>query len=250
MRLTLKLILAGSIGLLSAAAIGQGTTSVVKLGAIEKSADDVATNWFPSVTALLEIGIQSRDVRVKIYRLVMENDTPELRNANAAALQQSLNRLDDLRRKYEPMISSPEERRLYEEYRTTWARYMATQDEVVAQVNAGNVAGARAKLLSPDMAKLNQDAVKALQKDSEYNTQGATAATVLTKDSAASAKFAALIGVFIAIATGLGALFFALFRVSRPIEAMTGAMDRLASGDVGVSIPGSGRRDEIGAMAG
>ncbi|WP_204267723.1 MCP four helix bundle domain-containing protein, partial [Citrobacter koseri] len=77
------------------------------------------------------------------------NDTPELRNANAAALQQSLNRLDDLRRKYEPMISSPEERRLYEEYRTTWARYMATQDEVVAQVNAGNVAGARAKLLSP-----------------------------------------------------------------------------------------------------
>ncbi|TVR97504.1 MAG: methyl-accepting chemotaxis protein [Rhodospirillales bacterium] len=38
--------------------------------------------------------------------------------------------------------------------------------------------------------------------------------------------------------------------LARPIVAMTGAMQRLAGGDTGVVIPGVGRKDEIGAMAG
>ena len=38
-------------------------------------------------------------------------------------------------------------------------------------------------------------------------------------------------------------------RVSRPIQMMTGAMRRLAERDMTVMIPGSGRGDEIGAMA-
>ncbi|MCY1664462.1 methyl-accepting chemotaxis protein [Rhizobium sp. SL86] len=37
--------------------------------------------------------------------------------------------------------------------------------------------------------------------------------------------------------------------VVRPVTDMTGAMGRLASGDVSVSIPGTSRRDEIGHMA-
>ncbi len=37
--------------------------------------------------------------------------------------------------------------------------------------------------------------------------------------------------------------------IARPISAMTGVMRRLADGDTGVDVPGSGRADEIGAMA-
>ena len=37
--------------------------------------------------------------------------------------------------------------------------------------------------------------------------------------------------------------------ISRPIEAMTSAMKRLASGDLDTAVPHSGRHDEIGAMA-
>ncbi|MBP2302132.1 methyl-accepting chemotaxis protein [Azospirillum picis] len=38
--------------------------------------------------------------------------------------------------------------------------------------------------------------------------------------------------------------------VVRPLRAMSGAMARLAGGDTAVEVPGSGRRDEIGDMAG
>ena len=40
-----------------------------------------------------------------------------------------------------------------------------------------------------------------------------------------------------------------LLRVSRPIAAMTRAMQRLSEDDPLIRIPGAGRRDEIGGMA-
>lgn len=37
--------------------------------------------------------------------------------------------------------------------------------------------------------------------------------------------------------------------ISRPIVAMTGAMRRLANGDLAMDIPATGRKDEVGQMA-
>ncbi len=54
------------------------------------------------------------------------------------------------------------------------------------------------------------------------------------------------------VALGLGAVFaFLIGRgISRPINEMTGAMKRLADGDLEVEVPAQGRKDEIGEMAG
>ncbi|MDX9863040.1 MAG: methyl-accepting chemotaxis protein, partial [Rhodospirillales bacterium] len=54
------------------------------------------------------------------------------------------------------------------------------------------------------------------------------------------------------VALGFGAVFAVLIGrgISRPINEMTGAMKRLAAGDLGASVPARGRDDEIGEMAG
>jgi methyl-accepting chemotaxis protein len=57
-----------------------------------------------------------------------------------------------------------------------------------------------------------------------------------------------LLGVALAIAAGL--VLLVVRTVTGPINAITGTMRRLAEGDTGVEIPGAGRRDEIGDMAG
>ncbi len=54
------------------------------------------------------------------------------------------------------------------------------------------------------------------------------------------------LGTFVAI--GIGALFFQ--GIARPLTLMTVSMRRLAGGDFAVTVPGQGRRDEIGSMAG
>ncbi|MGU3541214.1 HAMP domain-containing protein, partial [Methylobacterium sp. A54F] len=64
-----------------------------------------------------------------------------------------------------------------------------------------------------------------------------------------AARRAGLLAVALAIVAALGAMMFGWLRVSRPVQGMTSAMQRLAGGDAAVAIPASGRRDEIGAMA-
>ncbi|WP_292036690.1 MULTISPECIES: methyl-accepting chemotaxis protein [unclassified Brevundimonas] len=58
-----------------------------------------------------------------------------------------------------------------------------------------------------------------------------------------------VVGGVLALVIALGAIAWLIGALSRPVEAMTRAMGRLASGDLNVAIPAVGRRDEIGHMA-
>jgi methyl-accepting chemotaxis protein len=51
------------------------------------------------------------------------------------------------------------------------------------------------------------------------------------------------------VAIGAAAFWVAIWRVAKPIGAMTDAMTMLAKGDLTVEVPGTSRRDEIGEMA-
>lgn len=80
---------------------------------------------------------------------------------------------------------------------------------------------------------------------------GALANNLATLDAWNSGRQTLIaIGVFV-----LGLLFaaasfwVAIFRIVRPVTAMTGAMERLAGGNIDVEIPEHGHADEIGMMA-
>jgi methyl-accepting chemotaxis protein len=65
-------------------------------------------------------------------------------------------------------------------------------------------------------------------------------------ESRRSAVIATICAALVMI-TLLGLLINSL--IARPLKGMTGAMQRLAEGDLGTEVPGRQRRDEIGAMA-
>jgi len=66
--------------------------------------------------------------------------------------------------------------------------------------------------------------------------------------SKATVTILALLGIATAIAVGL--TLVVMRTVTNPIKAITETMRKLADGDTGVAIPGAGRSDEIGDMAG
>ena len=57
------------------------------------------------------------------------------------------------------------------------------------------------------------------------------------------------IGGLLALVIALSAVAWLIGALSRPVEAMTRAMSKLAGGDLNIVIPAIGRRDEIGHMA-
>ncbi|SFL24862.1 methyl-accepting chemotaxis protein [Methylobacterium pseudosasicola] len=66
----------------------------------------------------------------------------------------------------------------------------------------------------------------------------------------ASSRMANLIGLGLIVLTALVGSLALHKGIGKPIHRMTEAMTRLAANDLAVEIPGIGRRDEIGAMAG
>ena len=104
-----------------------------------------------------------------------------------------------------------------------------------------------------DITKLQQEnetnANTVQQQTNAVNAEVAQgkARVVDTQSSASTMSVASKVGFFIAT---VGVLFLVLNTLlTKPVHAMTGAMGRLADGDLTAEIPASGREDEIGLMA-
>ena len=79
----------------------------------------------------------------------------------------------------------------------------------------------------------------------------AAEAAAASASSAASAEFTfGLVLGAIVLAVALFAMWMVAVQIAGPLLGMAGAMRKLADGDLATNVPGVGRRDEIGNMAG
>ena len=114
------------------------------------------------------------------------------------------------------------------------ARDPATQPQAVAGLEAGaRLSDIRAAITSIQEKEAVVAAANAEAKAFAYK----------------GAYWSFAIGGVVALLIALGAIAWLIAALSRPVEAMTRAMGRLAAGDLNVGIPAVGRRDEIGHMA-
>lgn len=249
LKFSLKSILAllfGSLALISAI---QGGLSVRELAVIRQSATALATNWLPSLDTINAVEVAASEVRIKQYRLVMLSTTAERRAANESNLAATFAKLREARISYEPLISSPEERSLYESFAASWVKFERTDSEVRRLIANDQQAEAAALLTHPNVVALYDGARAALTQLVSFNEREAArdADTAMTR--ANTATVTAYVGIGLAMASALAAAIFGLVRISRPIQAMTRIMSVLAAGDTGLEVPYRSRRDEIGAMA-
>ncbi|MCK1390675.1 methyl-accepting chemotaxis protein [Bradyrhizobium sp. 1] len=66
---------------------------------------------------------------------------------------------------------------------------------------------------------------------------------------ASVARTSFITGMLVALVL-IGACIFSVFSIARPMRALTVAMEKLAGGDFSVVLPGLGRKDEVGEVAG
>jgi HAMP domain-containing protein len=147
------------------------------------------------------------------------------------------------------MSSSPEFRKLNEELRNATLDYFKVLDQSLAFSMAGDEA--KATEITNGGAR---DLRRALRDRITKSIEGIALEMAQAKDDAAGDVFNTkwnLIGsatVGLALAMGLvGAIV--IFGVTRPLGGMTGAMGRLAQGDLAIAVTGTERKDEVGALA-
>ncbi len=246
MRVTVKLSLITIVSLLMLFVAGQGIVATSKLKLVNASTEDIATNWLPSVKILGQIKYAVARARLGAFRVALSDQA--LRGKLQANLNDRLASVDKLIKVYLPLISSPEERKLWENFESRWKAYL---DKQLKNVET-DFSQSAVKFLLDDEATsriLFDEALTALDADVELNNTGAANSTASAASNYSQAWYMLVAFSSIAVAFSFAAILFVIFRVVGGLTGLNTALDRMAGGDLELEIPGASRRDEIGDMA-
>jgi methyl-accepting chemotaxis protein len=100
------------------------------------------------------------------------------------------------------------------------------------------------------LAPINEEISEVANQITDFAKQRSVEARTEAEAEAASvARTSIVTGVLVALVL-IGACIFSVFSIARPMRALTAAMEKLAGGDFSVVLPGLGRKDEVGEVAG
>jgi hypothetical protein len=163
-KLSIRLKLIAVISLLLMALAGTGLFAISKMQVINDHTVDIATSWLPSVRVL------GGEIRTLVYRyhlnlrqFVIEND-PEKKAAVEKLIQTIAQEVDKKLKDYDPLVTSPEERALADEFTRNWKEYLSNVPRNTRSSRRRTSAGMSSFLLTGGAVKLvvgrNRDGTK------------------------------------------------------------------------------------------
>ncbi|MDB5654418.1 MAG: methyl-accepting chemotaxis protein [Tardiphaga sp.] len=237
------------VSFLLIAIAGMGLLAVRKMKAINANAVEIQTSWLPSVRILGALRANTIDYR-NVMREHMLSETPEQLAITEKSLEKTVQRTDESRAIYSKLITTPEERSLYQEWEKEWLGYVKRTQEVL-ELSRKNLGKNMHEAHELNLTVANPLGVKAdalLTKDIELNDHGADLA-----GEAASATYETafmLLAVIIAVVAvvGIGISIYLVKDVSSGIASIVKPMQALGAGDLTAVVPHQGMQTEIGSM--
>ncbi|MBR0956082.1 methyl-accepting chemotaxis protein [Bradyrhizobium japonicum] len=238
------------VAFLLVAMAGMGLLAVMKMRSINANTVDITTNWMPSVRVIGDLRasvITYRNV-VRQHMLAEALEDKLATEKTAATVTEALAKV---RARYEPMITSPEERALYSQWSKLWDEYKKGTEEVMAlsRKEAGKSPREAQELNSKTVNKIGLQADEVLNKDIELNTKGGDQAAQDAADSYAYAFMLVSVILGAAVVIGIAVSFYLVRDVSSGINSIIEPMQALGKGDLSAEVPHRGEKTEIGAMA-
>jgi methyl-accepting chemotaxis protein len=229
---------------------GTGLLAVRNMRAINASTVDITTNWLPSVRVLGELRAGVITYR-NVVREHMLGETIEDKDSAEKILQGVVDGNAKIRQSYETMITSPEERALYNDWSKTWDEYKKGTQEVMklSRKDPGHFPHEAHDLNTKTVNKIGIASDDILKKDIDLNNTGADKAAGDAADNYGSALLMLTIIIGAAIIAGVAVSFYMVRDISSGISSIVKPMQALGQGDLSVEIPHRGEKTEIGAMA-
>ncbi|WP_245524149.1 methyl-accepting chemotaxis protein [Methylobacterium nonmethylotrophicum] len=240
----LSRVLSGLILLLTAGILAQGVLGMLRLRAVNANALELSENWMPSVRELGDVKYRITRLRLADARYVTAIEPVDELDAV------STRRLKDVEAamvRYEPLISSDEERALWSAFQQQWAGYLAMRAKIVAAARTKNQAALN-DLFQTSRRTFDQ-ALETLDRDLSLNVSGGEQARRAAADTYARGLWLTGLLACAALAAGLAGIAYVVAGVTRPIGRLIRRMHALAAGDVTTPVPYTARTNEIGAIA-
>ncbi|BBT16052.1 chemotaxis transducer [Metapseudomonas otitidis] len=215
-----------------------GLIALYQMNRMDDMSAEVDTNWLPSIMAVNDMSAASSRIRAMTLRYAIVQG--DFRGTTLTSLQKAESALETAERRYEPMIASPDERRLYDAYKVARDRYMEQSRLTVSQTQAGNSEEAR-HTVEQKLGDYAEQLASALGELARINSEGAkraSAASDATFDNAVT-----LVIVVIAIAVVLTILLAVIFTRSiiLPLAQAVDVARVVASGNLTHRIEAQGQ---------
>ena len=234
------------VAFLLIAMTAMGALNVRQMYVINASTVDIVNNWLPSVRVLGELRAATITYRAIVRSHLLATDEAG-KQLQEDLLAKWITNTDKARKAYEPLITSAEERALYNEFSTSWAEYLAGVKEVLVLSRKNEDKEARVLHAKASLAGVKGD--ETLQKDVLLNSKGADAAGSQAAEGFDNDIKIVLSSLLLTIIIGIGAAVFLVRGVSAGIKSIVAPMQALGNGDLTAQVPHQGEKTEIGAMA-
>jgi methyl-accepting chemotaxis protein len=229
--------------------VGMGLLAGRNMQSLNANTNEIATNWLPSIRTLgeLHVGVVTYRATLRAHLLA---ETLEDKAEVEKTLERVVENNTKIRKTYESMIASPEERALYDDWSRHWQDYKDLAGKVMelSRKEAGHLPR-EALELNKRAIKVGAEADAVLNKDVELNNKGAENVTRHAADTYSSALILLIVIAGIAIALGASVSFVVIRDVSRGIASIVTPMQALGTGDLTANVPHQGESTEIGSMA-
>ncbi|AWI88884.1 methyl-accepting chemotaxis protein [Methylobacterium sp. DM1] len=245
--LSIRSKLIGSFTILTILVLGLGALSLGGLSHINGHLQTIQRNWLPSVRVAGEVDALTGRYNTSLLRHVLTTDAKSLATVETDVVQRG-KKLDAAADAYEPLISSAEERKLYETFRQEWRAFAGVGERIMGLSRQGEKTQALA-LYETEAVPPRRRASLALESLIKLNNDGAAAAEVASTDAYASTKVQVLGAITVAILLSVGLALVIVRGVSRGIDSVVRPMQTLAGGDLSVSVAHQGEATEIGRIA-
>jgi methyl-accepting chemotaxis protein len=154
-----------------------GAFSLFELGRVNQTSTDMEVNWMPSVRAVSDMNTNIANLRGAALQHILSTNVTDM-DRYEADMARLLAAFEKNRKEYEPLISSPEEARLYQSFSRNWEDYMVEHKKVLALSRANQNDEARS-IIRGTSQKQYDEAAGDLQKLVNLNVEGGRQASRL-----------------------------------------------------------------------
>ena len=246
-QLSIRAKIISLVSLLLLTLAGMGLLSATSMRSLNANTREIASNWLPSIKALGELHADVITFRA-IIRQHMIAETKEDKAGVETALDNLVQKNMKVRRAYEAMITSPDERALYTDWSQRWEEYRGIAAKMV-ELSKKNGLSRETLDLNKQMIKVGNDADAILEKDIALNNAGAERDTRSAEETYSSVLMMLALIVGVAILAGAAVSFYVIRDVSSGIASIVDPMQALGKGELDAEVPHRGEKTEIGQMA-
>ncbi|MFP1133187.1 methyl-accepting chemotaxis protein [Asticcacaulis sp. W401b] len=247
MSISIKNLLVGILSFLALIILSVAALALVELDATNQDTRELADNWLPSVDVVNAINTDTSDLRVAEGSHIMSVAAEDMLVAERR-FDAVMGELKSNQARYEKLISSQEEQRTYETFKSQLADYLVLHEQLFALSRANRNAEASELFRGPMSAAFDKFSATLLVLV-KLNREGANQSR---KESQATYDQARLVlwgAIVVGGLTLVAAIWLVLTKVVAPLSSVTQAMKSISDGKLDTHVSHTHEKNEIGLIA-